>query len=233
MPVAWAAEALIAAVPNSSAIPSSSAAAASAVGRSLVHLRDLGLRGEQPGSRELAPRDLLEAPSDRGRRGVRTPSCHEEERRAGLRLGAERPGLSEGLLRALEVAHPQPDLAQLVERAAGRCRMETLQLRRGRLRFRGRVRPGAGEAQELGPVDAADARETGDVLALTPPLRHVGPFAAAPVVRGLSADRHHSAEHRAGRERAQLAADRDASRLLHQTERLVELARPFPAPRRG
>ncbi len=187
-------------------------------------LRDLRLRGEQPGSRELVPRDLLEAALDRGRRGVRATSSQEQERLPRLRLRSERLGLPEGVLRALEVAHAEPDLAELMERLSRHRGMEALQLVRCPLRLRGGVGPGAGEPHELGPMDAADPREAADVLPFTPALRHVRPLAAPPIVRGLATHRHHRAEHGAGRERTELAAHGDRRGPLHQAERLVELS---------
>ena len=185
-------------------------------------LRDLGLRREQPGSRELVPRDLFEAALDRGRRGVRATSRQEQERLPRLRLRSERLGLPEGVLRTLEVAHAEPDLSQLVERLSRHRGMEALQLVRCPLRLRGGVGPRTGESHELGPMDAADPREAADVLPFAPALRHLGPLGAAPIVRGLAAHRHHRAEHRAGRERAQLAAHGDRRGPLHQAERFVE-----------
>ncbi len=187
-------------------------------------LRDRGLHGEQPGSGELVPRDLFETALDRGSRGVGATSGQEQERFPRLRLRSERLGLPEGVLRALEVAHAEPDLPQLVERLSRHRGMEALQLVRCLLRLRGGVGPRTGEPHELGPMDAADPREAADVLPFAPALRHLRPLAAAPIVGGLAAHGHHRAEHRAGRERAQLTAHGDRRGPLHQAERLVELS---------
>ena len=139
---------------NSSAISSSSAAAAAAVAAS-----PRAFAISACGSiRERASRFqyLLQAAPDRGRRGVGTAALQMQQGTPRLRILAERLRLCEGLVGAVEVAGPQADLAQLVERLGGGRRQERFQLVRRPLRLRLRFGPGTREPHELGPVHAAD-----------------------------------------------------------------------------
>src|SRR6185503_18918065 len=74
---------------------------------------------EEPGARRQRQRRVAERPADRGPGALGVPAREAQEREAGLGRLAEVVGLAERLLRRLEVAEAQTDLAELVERGAG------------------------------------------------------------------------------------------------------------------
>ena len=130
----------------------------------------------------------------------------------------------QGLLGRDEVAHPQPDLAELVIRLAGVVGREGRELLACAPGLVLGVRPRAEEPHDLGAPDPADAGEAVDGLALAPARRRVGPFLASRVVRELAAGADHVAEHGAGRVRPELAADGRDGHLLEVLPALLEVA---------
>jgi hypothetical protein len=129
-----------------------------------------------------------------------------------------------GLLRRGKVASAPADLADLVE--AGRRGPEVVAAdflaRRDRLPLR--LRPVAAQAQGLGTMDPADAREPADVLPVAPAVRLRCPFSRAAIIAQVLAGRDHDAVDDSGRKRRQLARQRRGRRFVEQFEAFRDLA---------
>src|SRR5687767_10567102 len=72
-------------------------------------------------------------------------------------------------------------------------------------------------------MDAADARESVDRLALAPALRHLGPLSGTPVVRQVSTGADRVAIDESGGERTEFAAHRRGRGLVEQEQAAFDL----------
>ena len=169
--------------------------------------RDLDLRGQTRKTPERLV-EVLEAARDPRHRPVDLALAEPKQREARLRVAPELVRLGVGLLRGGEVAEAAADLADLVVPARGDPALEVVQLLAGRHRLLLRLGQVAAKPHDLRPVDAAGAREAGDVEPVAPAVRRLGPLGRAPVVAEVlaRADRH--AVDEPGRVGPQLAADR-------------------------
>ena len=134
----------------------------------------------------------------------------------GLRVVAEILSAAERHLRSLEVAEPQPNLAELVLRHAGVHHAESRDLLARTGCFAIRFLEVAQHPQELAPVDPTDPWESLDGLAIEPTTRCVGPFDATAIAREVATEAHHVGEDRPGRISAELAPGRRRRDLLHE-----------------
>ena len=104
-----------------------------------------------------------------------------EEREAGLPVVAKLVRALECIGRALQVAHPEPDLADLVVgESEAVVQAEPLELLAGLTRLQLGLRPLAAEHLQLGSVDPADARiaaHSPDGASSARPRRPIGPRA--------------------------------------------------------
>jgi hypothetical protein len=183
---------------------------------------DLGLRRQQPGSDQAVPVLVLEAAADRRGGGVDLALSEQEKRPTRLRVLAHLVRLPECVLRARQVAHPQPDLTELVERRAGVHRAEVEQLIAGAAQLGLRLAPGAEQPHDLGAVHSADAGEPVDRLSLAPALGRLRPLVRAPIIGEVATGADDVAEHRAGRVGAELVPDGGRAHVLEQRPALVD-----------
>ena len=124
-----------------------------------------------------AARGRGERAADRARRLVDLATGQLEERQPGLGVVAVLVRSLECLGRRVQVAHPQPDLADLVLGVAdGIQEPEALELLAGLARLLLGLGPQAAEHLELGAMDAADARVAAHGLATHPALALVRPL---------------------------------------------------------
>jgi hypothetical protein len=93
-----------------------------------------------------------------------------QEREPWLGVGAEPLGLAEGLVRGVELAHPQAYLTELVEGLAREVGGELREFPARHLSLGVRLAQRPEEPHDLGPADAADAGESRDCLPLAPAL---------------------------------------------------------------
>ena len=190
--------------------------------------RDLDARGERLGACARAL-PLLEQTLHRRLGGSRLPLREPEQRESRLGRHAAHARLTVALLGVGEVTAQSLRFGQLVERRTDRVRERRGCLLLGRhasrrvrhpharaLRFRHRLRPRAGEADDLDPVHetlAAEGDELG--LARAPLVERRRPLARTPHVEQLTTGGDHGAVHHAHRDRRR-RADR------HRDHRLVE-----------
>jgi hypothetical protein len=137
-------------------------------------------------------------------------------------------GLPVGVLGRREVPHDPGDLRLLVEGRAADVAVgaldEPLTRPSGLLH---RLRPGAVQVQDLGPVDQALAAEGDHVRLLAAPGRQRGgPLLGAAPFGDLLAGIDHRAVHGAGDRGRQLAGHDRHHRLVQQPQALVHLALP-------
>jgi hypothetical protein len=132
--------------------------------------------------------------------------------------------LPERLLRAMEVAHSQAELPELVEPVRRHVGCEVGELRTREANFLLRVEPVAAQAHDLCAVDTALARKTGDGLPLAPALCSVRPVAGPDIVADVAAGRDHPAVDDRRGIRVELAAHRRDRRLVQERESLVQPA---------
>ena len=118
-----------------------------------------------------------EGASDRPCRFLDIAAGQVEERHPGLGVVSELIRPLERFGRRVEVAHPQPDLADLVLGIAdGIQKPVALELLAGLTRLLLGLGPVAAEHLELGAMDAADARVAAHGLATHPALALLGPL---------------------------------------------------------
>jgi hypothetical protein len=167
----------------------------------LVSERDLDLGGEQSRPGKVVPPCLRERSADRVPGAGRVASGQEEKGGAGLRRRGVLGGLRKGVGGAVEVAHPEVDLADLREGLAYVGQLNRLHSRAGV----------AGTSLGLGPCAAAD--EDGDAVGLAVAREAVDsrpdgafgdcvhPLRGSSVVSQLVACADRSAEDHLGRKR--------------------------------
>ena len=146
--------------------------------------RDRHLRGEEeraPLTRE--PALVVEGLRDRPQRGVDLALVEAEEREPGLRVEPALDRLAERRRRALVVAAAAADLAELVEGPRRVARVGDEQVLRRLFGVALGLLEVAADPHDLGPVEAAQAGEVADRLALAPAGRVVGPLACAAASR--------------------------------------------------
>ena len=129
-----------------------------------------------------------------------------DQRQRRLRAPAQRVRLAQRLLGALEVALQPAKVADRIQ-AVGhdRQRLERLELGRRLAQLLLGALPAPLERDDLGAMDAADAREPADRLGLAPLVRHLDPLAGPLVVGEVATGGDHLARGDPGRERRQLA----------------------------
>ena len=150
--------------------------------------RDVDLGGQEaaagrPVRRRAGPGGGGQGPLDRPSRIADLAARELEEGETGLRVVAEFVGAVERLPGRVEVAHPQPDLADLVLRVPdGVHEPVPLELVAGLAGVLLGFGPVTAEHLELGPMDLADPRIAADGLAPHPALALIGPLGGAPEV---------------------------------------------------
>ena len=169
---------------------------------------------------------VRERPPDRRRGGVHLPLREPQERESRLRLAAELVGLAVGLLRGGEVTPPPPDLADLVETGRGHHAVVVVELLARLHRLLLRLRPVARAGAGSRPVDAARAREAGDVEAVAPAVGGVGPLRRSAAVAERLARVDRDAVDDPGGERIELSARRGRRRLVEDGEPVRHVPRP-------
>src|SRR5207245_6300078 len=133
-------------------------------------------------------------------------------------------GLTEGLGRRGQIAHPHADRPDLVEALSGDgldLPADELVAREARLLLG--ARETTAQRDDLRAVDAADARETAHGLTLAPAMRRVGPVARATKIGDVAARADRAAVHDASRHEAELAADGGHRRLVDQAHALARV----------
>ena len=185
--------------------------------------RDRDARGEMPEPVERLVR-VSECARDPADRGVQLALREPEQREPGLRGAAELVRGSVGLLGGGEVTPAPADLAELVVATGGDLPVVVVQLvaRCDRLL----LCPGEVTSQphDLGPVEAARAREAAHVEAVAPAVRRFRPLRGPAKVAEVVARADRDAVDESGRVGAQLAAHRCRGRLVEQREPFVDLA---------
>ena len=141
-----------------------------------------------------------------------------------MRIAPELVRLGVGLLGGGEVAEPTSDLADLVVAARGDHALEVVELLARGERHLLRSAQVAPQAHDLRAVDATRARKAGDVEAVAPPVRSLGPLGRSPVVAQVLARADRDAVDEPGGVRADSAADGGGGRLVEQREPLFDLA---------
>ena len=186
--------------------------------------RDLDVRRKPPRAAQRIEAFSIELAPDCLRRSVDFPAPEPEQREPGLRFAAELARLRVCLLRRGEVASSAPDLTDLVVAGGGDERVVVAQLVARLERLLLGPWPLAAEAHDLSPVNAADAREAGDVEPVAPAVCRFRPLGGAPAVaeRLAGADRH--AVDDPGREGSELAAHGRGGCLVEEGEAGVDVA---------
>ncbi len=169
--------------------------------------RDLDTGRKQPTPREC---DRLIGERRADRRASRDGSAPSElqECHPRLRVVPTLMSLGERLFGAVEIAHPEADLTDLVEANTGDRQLPE----RGELLHRVtslflRVGERTAKTHDLRLSHPAVPWESADGLALAPPLGRRGPFTGSSVVREITACDDCEAVDDAGRERGELAPD--------------------------
>src|ERR1700730_3786353 len=130
-------------------------------------------------------------------------------------------GLPEGLVSPFQIAHPQPNLTDLVVSLAGKGRYRPLQLAARAPRFNLRVGPCAAQSHELRAVDAADTWESGDRFSLAPASGSLRPLASDCEFAGLAIGGDRVAVQDACRPRAELTAHRRGTSFVEVRKRFA------------
>ena len=186
--------------------------------------RDLHLGWKQTGAVQARQRLFLERSLDRAGRRVDLALRQPHQREAGLGVASEVARARESLLGRLELAHAEPDLADLVERLARDSRVEVLQLLRGLLEFAVGIRPGAAQPHDLGAVDSAHAREPRDRLSLAPARRRLRPLCRAAVIGQVAAGIDRVAVDDRRRKGVEFPGHRRGADLIDQRQAGVDVA---------
>ena len=146
-----------------------------------------------------------------------------EERDAGLPVIAELVRALEGIGRALQVAHPKPDLADLVVgEPEAVVQAEPLELLAGLARLQLGLWPLAAEHLQLRSMDAADARIAAHRLTAHPALALVGPLARALQIADVPTGGDRVAQDVARDPETELARGRRRRRLIEERQTLPE-----------
>ena len=148
-----------------------------------------------------------------------------EQGLAGLGVVAELVGAVEGLGRPVQIAHPEPDLPDLVMGEAERvAQAESLQLLAGLARLQLGFGPLPAEHLQLGAMHAADPGIAADRLTTHPAFALVGPLAGTLEIADVPAGRDGVAEDVARDPQVELAGRRRGRRLLEQADALRQIA---------
>ena len=175
-----------------------------------------GRRGQGPVDRAACLRDIA--------------AGELEEGEARLRVVPVFVRTLERLGRPVEVAHPQPHLAdEVVPIADADQHPEPLELVAGLTRILLGLRPATVEHLQLGPMDPADARIAADRLASHPALALVSPLTGTLEITDVATAGHRPAEDVARDPQVQLAGGGSGGRLVDQGEAIL----PAPGGEQG
>ena len=148
-----------------------------------------------------------------------------EKRNAGLPVIAKLVRALEGIGRALQVAHPKPDLPDLVVgESEAVVQAEPLELLAGLTRLQLGLRPLAAEHLQLRSMDPADARISAYSLAAHPALALVGPLARALQIADVPTGGDRVAQDVARDPETELARGRRRRRLIEKRQTFRNVA---------
>ena len=148
-----------------------------------------------------------------------------EERQARLCVVPMLVGLLEGVRSGSQVAHPQPDFADLIVGEADAVHdPEELELLRRVASFLFGLRPAPAEHLQLRPMDPADPRIAADRLAMHPTLGLIDPLRSPAIVAHVPASGDGVAIDIAGPAHADLAGRCRCGRLVDEGQSILPVA---------
>ncbi len=200
---------------------------------SAVRKRDLHRSREQTRACGDGEPVVGERPRDRDQSALGAALGETEQREPGLGRRAVLVRLAEARLCRVEVAEPQTDVAELVERRAGDGWRPLAKLVAGAARLVLGLAELALELEDLCVVHAAHAGVAREASLGAEVVREVGPFPRPVVVRRVAAHADRVAVDGHRRELVELAADRGRACLVEEGSSLGDVAEHderHPAP---